>query len=236
MGAVLMGFKSPVRESNMKREHHGKHQPKSRSGGQPSGWRKTRQEPRADEQEPHRSLNQILNICSLQWAFERVYRLKPAFTPASLAFGSAFHRVMEWIAHVRRQEEIPVASDVRDLFTEVWKREAQDTPGIRYDEDEPVENLAAQGRDLVGCYVAFLDPEERIARVNETFAVPVRDLGGNTLDRPLVGEIDCVVEKAGLRSLVDWKTSARRWSKGQMDAPSRSRAGRGTGRRRGWSA
>jgi hypothetical protein len=25
MGAVLMGFKSPVRESNMARKHHGKH-------------------------------------------------------------------------------------------------------------------------------------------------------------------------------------------------------------------
>ena len=53
MGAVLMGFKSPVRESNMRRKDHGKHKPRSRSGRQLSGWRKTRQEPQADEQEPH---------------------------------------------------------------------------------------------------------------------------------------------------------------------------------------
>lgn len=40
------------------------------------------------------SLNQFLNICSLQFAFDRIYRLEKTFTPISLSFGSAFHRAM----------------------------------------------------------------------------------------------------------------------------------------------
>ncbi len=44
------------------------------------------------------------------------------------------------------------------------------------------------------------------------------DAWGNSLDKPLVGEIDCVVaSKAGEKTLVDWKSSARRWPKGQAD-------------------
>ena len=36
-------------------------------------------------------------------------------------------------------------------------------------------------------------------------------------DRPLIGEIDCVVEDASGKALLDWKTSARRWPKDQAD-------------------
>ena len=44
------------------------------------------------------SLNQLLNICSLQYFFEKIEKLQRPFTPVSLAFGSAYHRVMEFIA------------------------------------------------------------------------------------------------------------------------------------------
>ncbi len=47
------------------------------------------------------ALNQFLNICSLQCAFDRVCRLSKAFTPVSLTFGSACHRVLEWISQER---------------------------------------------------------------------------------------------------------------------------------------
>lgn len=40
------------------------------------------------------SLNQLLNICSLQWAFQRVDRKARAFTSVNLCFGSAYHRTM----------------------------------------------------------------------------------------------------------------------------------------------
>ena len=34
------------------------------------------------------SLNQLLNLCSLQWFFDKVERLPRPFTPISLAMGS----------------------------------------------------------------------------------------------------------------------------------------------------
>jgi len=47
---------------------------------------------------------------------------------------------------------------------------------------------------------------------NRAFAVPV-----GQSDKPLIGEIDCIVETAGETVLVDWKTSARRWPADQAD-------------------
>ena len=46
------------------------------------------------------SLNQFLNICSLQWAFQRYYQEPREFVTVNLAFGSAFHRTLEAISPV----------------------------------------------------------------------------------------------------------------------------------------
>lgn len=55
---------------------------------------------------PHWSysaLNQFFNICSLQFAFQRILKLPAAFTPVALGFGSAYHRVMEHVALQRME-------------------------------------------------------------------------------------------------------------------------------------
>jgi hypothetical protein len=46
---------------------------------------------RAREHWSFSALNPFVNICALQFAFDRIYRLPKALTPVTLAFGSAFH-------------------------------------------------------------------------------------------------------------------------------------------------
>jgi putative RecB family exonuclease len=41
--------------------------------------------------------------------------------------------------------------------------------------------------------------------------VPLVDAEGVALEKPLVGEMDCLVEKQSENIIVDWKSSARRW-------------------------
>ncbi len=157
------------------------------------------------------SLNQLLNICSLQWMFEKVEKLPRHFTPISLAFGCAYHRVMEFIAAHRMDGNLPTAKDTRDLFHTVWKRAQTEGLPLEKTDDTP-EQLAEQGAGLVDAYLHQIDPAERVVDFNRAFAVPV-----GQSDKPLIGEIDCVVEAAGDIELVDWKTSARRWPKDQAD-------------------
>jgi hypothetical protein len=165
---------------------------------------------------PHWSfsaLNQFFNICSLQYAFDKIYRLPKAFTPLPLSFGSAYHRVMEWAALTRMQGQVPGAEDASDLFQTLWGRQLEEDANIKYDDGEDRDTCARQGRDMCACAVAGTDPEEQVISVSEAFCVPLTDAAGVSMETPLIGEIDCAVEKGGVKTLVDWKTASKRWSK-----------------------
>ena len=158
------------------------------------------------------SMNQLLSVCSLAWRFSHIDKLPRPFTPVALVFGSAFHRVMEFVAMHRLEGRLPTPVETSDLFHDLWAREQNEGPPMEKTEDAP-EKLAEQGAGLVAAYLQQVDPRERVVGINETFAVPV-----GKSERPLIGEIDCVVEGMdGQTVLVDWKTSARRWPKGQAD-------------------
>ena len=158
------------------------------------------------------SLNLLLNICSLQWMFEKLLKLPRPFMPVSLAMGSAYHRVMEFIAMHRLEGRLPMPAETRDLFHTLWEREQKEGPPMEKTEDPP-EKLAEQGAGLVVAYLQQIDPRERVLEFNQAFAVPV----GNS-ERPLIGEIDAITADAtGEVTLIDWKTSARRWPKEQAD-------------------
>ena len=171
-------------------------------------------------QRPHWSysaINQFLNICSLQFAFDRVYRLEKTFTPVSLAFGSAFHRTMEWL-HLEHKEGChPRQGESAERFRDCWNRQLADTPDVRLDEDMTPEEYADQGAGLCEAMASNVNPDEEILGISEAFAVPLIDVQGNALEKPLVGEFDMRVRRNGQPLIVDWKTSARRWPKGQAD-------------------
>ena len=165
---------------------------------------------------PHWSysaLNQFFNICSLQFAFQRILKLPAAFTPVSLGFGSAYHRVMEHVALLRMEGRTPTPADASDLFQSAFERQIEDEPDLKFDDGADAESCARLGRDMCACYVEGIDPEEQVVAISEALAVPMTDATGFTLETPLIGEIDCVVAKDGKKSLVDWKTSGSRWPK-----------------------
>lgn len=169
---------------------------------------------------PHWSfsaINQFLNICSLQFFFDRIARLPRAFTPVSLSFGSAFHRTCEWVGMTRMEGQLPNRVEACELFHTLWGRQVEEDGEIQFDEEQDRESVSTQGRAMIGCLVDGLDPDEQVVSVNEAFAVPLVDEQGQVLEKPLVGEIDCRVEKAGKQALVDWKTSGRRWPKDQAE-------------------
>jgi hypothetical protein len=161
------------------------------------------------------ALNQFVNICGLQFYFDRIAKLPRRFTPVTLSFGSAFHRVCEWISLTRKEGKMPQREEAADLFGTLWGRQVTEDKNIRFDEEMDANACSVQGRDMVGCLVDNLDPEERVLSVSEAFAVPIVDVDGRVLEKPLIGEIDLVVEKAGRKTLVDWKTAGKRWAKGK---------------------
>ena len=159
------------------------------------------------------ALNQFLNICSLQFYFDRIAKLPRAFTPVSLSFGNAFHRVCEYVSMIRIEGKQPKKAEATNLFGDLWSRQVQEDKDLKFDKDENSNSCSKRGRDMIGCLVDNIDPEEQVIAVNEAFCVPIVDADGIALEKPLIGEIDTIVSKAGRKSLVDWKTAANRWAK-----------------------
>jgi Holliday junction resolvase-like predicted endonuclease len=171
--------------------------------------------------QPHWSfsrINALVNYCSLAWAFRYVHRLEPESTPVSLLFGSAFHSALAFQASRRLHGKESTVADCQGVFAELLAENCRrEGPPVRFGDGDTIDTLVAQGQRMLGTYLASLDPKEEIEAVGMPFAVPLVDALGRLLDKPLIGEFDLVVRKGGVRTVVDWKTSARRWPKGKAD-------------------
>lgn len=163
-------------------------------------------------QRPHwsfSSLNSLLNICSLQWYFQKVAKLKPKHTSVNLVAGSVYHRTLDQV-YLARKLEMPLTIDeAKELYTEDWRRSSKDEP-IKYGKLD-ADGIEKQGRGLIEVAWNNIDDSEKVLQVSEVFCVPVIH-DGKFMSKPLVGEFDLVVEKDGQPLVVDWKTSATRWN------------------------
>jgi Holliday junction resolvase-like predicted endonuclease len=172
--------------------------------------------------QPHWSfsrINGLVNYCSLAWAFRYVHRLKPRFTPVSLVFGSSFHSALAFHATRRLHGQEVTVADCQEVFADLLTENCRkDGPPVRFGEGETIDTLITQGQRMLATYLASLDLEEEIEAVSMPFCVPLLDASGRLLDKPLIGEFDLVVRKGGIRNVVDWKTSARRWPKGKAES------------------
>ena len=163
-------------------------------------------------QRPHwsySSLNSLLNICSLQWYFQKIARLTPAHVSVNLVTGSCYHRTLDQIYMARKLEMPFSAEEAMDLYTEDWRRSSEEE-NIKYGKLD-AQQVEEQGRELIRIAYENIDSAERILQVGEVFCVPVI-YQRRYLTRPLIGEFDLVVEKDGKPLVVDWKTSASRWA------------------------
>jgi len=149
--------------------------------------------------------------CSLKFAFVYVYKLRPAFTPAALSFGSSVHRVLEMMSLMRKEENTPSADECADLFGDIWIRQLKEDKNIRFKDGEDADTCRKQGQQIVRTFRDNIDETERVLSVSEALAVPlVRD--DEILPEPLIGEIDLLVETAhGNKLVVDWKTAGAKW-------------------------
>ncbi|MCK5806685.1 MAG: PD-(D/E)XK nuclease family protein, partial [Lentisphaeria bacterium] len=162
------------------------------------------------------SINTFLNICSLQWAFRYVYRHESRFTSAALVFGGAFHRALEYVSRLGMDGQEVSPQTAATLFGDLLAQLARAAElEVIYPEGQTIDTLTQTGSRMIETYLATAADGGRIVSVSEAFRVDMMGSDGETLGKPLVGEIDCIVERDGRTVLVDWKTAARRWPKGK---------------------
>ena len=160
------------------------------------------------------SLNQLLNICSLQYYFQRIAKIVAAFASINLLLGSSYHRTLEQIYLARKNGTLFSRDSALSFFTTSW-RLAVTGQEVRYGK-MTADEIEDQGRKLVACCIDNLPADEEVLSISEPFVVPVT-FRGEFMELPLVGEFDLTVRKNALPTVVDWKTSGTRWSLGQAD-------------------
>ncbi len=151
------------------------------------------------------SLNGLLNICSLQWAFKYIYNLEPELTSVSLLFGSAFHKAASWIAILRQQGIYENPQEAQEVFSEAWKIECKAANNFKISAEE-FNILDALGRKMIDC-LSRKWTEDNIVAVGKVFSIKVA-----SSEKPLIGEYDLLVKNdLGTNVIIDWKTAEKKW-------------------------
>ncbi len=166
-------------------------------------------------EEPHWSysaLNTYLNMCSLKFAFQYIYQAESERTASSLPFGRAFHIAATNHAQSVMQGKRMTLPELHDVFAQWFKLECAASASLTFKNGESINSLTEQARFMLDALLARWIDWNNIVSVAHAFKVQVPGLS-----KPLVGEYDMVIKEGEGTTIVDWKTSAARWSEGKAD-------------------
>ncbi len=164
---------------------------------------------------PHWSfsaLNSLLNICSLQYAFGRIYKQTPEFIPINLVFGKAFHVAASYYLNTMKDSLPADDTELKDAFAQSLQDEINRS---HYDvplaEGKSIDDYIIKGHDMLLCLKEQFDPGDEILGTDMPFKVDLVDQQGKRISKPLIGEFDALIKRKDCYIIVDFKTAASRW-------------------------
>jgi CRISPR/Cas system-associated exonuclease Cas4 (RecB family) len=168
----------------------------------------------------HISVSQIRTYirCPRAYQLRYVLGVKPAFKPKALALGSSYHAaVARFYVGVKEDGAPPALQLISDTFRDGWQREVDGDVPLQADDDEADDNgaLIDKGIALLG---AFYDVAVeslagiQVEGVEKPFAVDIHDPEtGEVMEERLVGAFDLLVNDGRRRTVVEHKTSSKKY-------------------------
>lgn len=148
--------------------------------------------------------------CGLKFRFHYVNHVRPAFTPAALAFGIAFHEAIEEALAGLMVGAPPVVTELLAVVARSLDEQNRDVP-IQYADEGGKDAMLEMATRMLDAWVKWPRPPSRILAVEQRFEL---NLAPGL--PPVVGRID-IIEEGDEITLVDVKTSAKKWSTQQVD-------------------
>ncbi|WP_242370609.1 PD-(D/E)XK nuclease family protein [Anaeromyxobacter sp. SG26] len=173
----------------------------------------------------HVSISQIKAYirCSRAYQLRYVIGVKPAFKPKALALGTSYHAaVARFYVAVKEDGAPPPLPLICDTFRDGWQREVDGDVPLQADEDETDDDgaLVDKGIALVGAFYDMAVASVagvKVEAVEKPFSVEIHDPDtGEVMEERLVGAFDLVVSEGGRHTVVEHKTSARRYGSDQI--------------------
>lgn len=150
--------------------------------------------------------------CSLAFYFRYVSKEQPEFTPAALAFGSAFHRAAEEALVQRMAGAEPTVDALMPIFDASLDESEAGAP-IRWGEREDRTGAVEQAKRMLTAWLATEQPFGRIIGVEQPFEIVLAEW----LPK-LQGRADLVIEDDATITLLDIKTSRTHWGPDEIEA------------------
>lgn len=163
------------------------------------------------------ALSTYLLRCSLQYRFRYIDKLEPERSSSAMAFGSAIHRALD-VAYTEWKPDAPPPLALAQETLEADLAIRLQDPILEFKDGETPEGLIEKGKALLAAWAEQATYEEVIATEQE-FRVPVEHpVTGESLGVDLTGVVDLLVRVPGQEAplVVDFKTSARKYSDGQL--------------------
>jgi hypothetical protein len=138
-----------------------------------------------------------------------------------LAFGTAFHA---GLAHhygwMKAGETTPSLEDAKQRFVDSFNQARSGPVPLQHDDDdgETFELLEAKGLQMLDAALAHPLSQSKVLAVEQSFTVDLHHPDtGEVLDIKLVGTVDLVIEEDDHRTVVEHKSSARKYTADQLN-------------------
>ncbi len=154
---------------------------------------------------------QAFLTCGLKFRFNYIDHIRPAFTPAPLAFGVAFHEAVEEALAGLMVGAMPAVADLVAVVDRSLNEQNAETP-IQFQDEGGKDAMLELATRMLTAWTAWPRPAGRILAIEQSFELT---LGAGL--PPLVGRIDLVTDEPDAIVVTDLKTAKSRWSAREID-------------------
>jgi len=171
-------------------------------------------------QELHVSKSQIKTflMCPQRYVYQYVTGKEWERKSAALSFGSAIHQAIADFYITLMNDGKPLSvGEIQNSFINAWTLELKGDVPLDFNGSSPDE-LLDLGKRMLEVFVENIKPR-KIEAVELPFSVPLVDIKtGEILPLKLVGAFDLIEsDEDNNRIISELKTSARKWSDGQVE-------------------
>ncbi len=165
---------------------------------------------------PHLSASGIGDYisCSLLYKFGRIDKIRPAFTPDALEFGSCVHKALQYFYEHKSAGNCISETELLQTFEQNWRESAEGRDDIEYKAGKSFEILLSEGKSLLSVYFDELPKDDyKVLAIEEAFSFEIEGI-----DVPIIGVYDLIEEDEQETIIItDWKTSSRAFSQSEID-------------------
>ena len=172
-------------------------------------------------EERHTSVSALKTYlqCPRKYSLHYIQQVEPAFRPAALAFGTAFHEAIGEYLRASRPEHVVSVERLHEVFCRSFQAQLkQGGVPVVFDEEETAAQHVELAAKMLRAFVEQIELPKRVRGIEVPFRLDIDDPETGEVLPALIGAIDVVVEAERGTEAWELKTTARRWANDPLGA------------------